>query len=151
MPVERAFLDTNVFLAATDPARTGHRRARDILDQWPAVGITLYLSAQIVREYLVVATRPPAVGGLGLPLDAALENVTAVLDRTKILEETAAVSARLRDLLLAIDCSGKQIHDANVVATMMTHGVAALVTENLGDFRRFDDMITVLDLNAHTE
>lgn len=36
---------------------------------------------------------------------------------------------------------GKQVHDANIVATMLAHGEARLLTFNAADFRRFVPLI----------
>jgi predicted nucleic acid-binding protein len=38
---------------------------------------------------------------------------------------------------------GKQIHDANVVATMLANDVTRLATFNRADFQRFEDEITL--------
>ena len=38
---------------------------------------------------------------------------------------------------------GKQIHDANIVATMLRYGVLALLTCNPEDFLRFKTLITI--------
>jgi predicted nucleic acid-binding protein len=46
-------------------------------------------------------------------------------------------------VLAAYDVGGKQVHDANVVATMLTHGITRLLTFNTGDFSRFADIITL--------
>lgn len=53
---------------------------------------------------------------------------------------------RLLGLLDEVDCTGKQIHDANVVATMLVHGIETLVTGNRADFTRFEGMIRVVGL-----
>ncbi|MDR1214562.1 MAG: hypothetical protein LBK54_10865 [Propionibacteriaceae bacterium] len=55
------FVDTNVFLAATDPHRQSHQAALTFLQEGED---TLFMSPQILREYLVVATRLSAVNGL---------------------------------------------------------------------------------------
>ena len=39
---------------------------------------------------------------------------------------------------------GKQVHDANIVATMLAHGERRLLTFNGADFRRFEPMIEVV-------
>ena len=49
-------------------------------------------------------------------------------------------------LLGSILCLGKQVHDANIVATMLAHGVAALLTNNVADFTRFAGHIKVIPL-----
>ena len=39
------------------------------------------------------------------------------------------------------DFGGKQVHDANIVATMLAHGETRLLTFNQADFRRFAGLI----------
>ena len=47
-------------------------------------------------------------------------------------------------------CSGKQIHDANLVATALASGIARLVTANVEDFRCFTPEMEIVDLGALT-
>lgn len=143
---DRVVLDTNILLAATDTARAEHTRARAALDEWPATGTTLYTSGQILREYLSVATRPERQNGLGLTMSDCLGNVRALRDRLDVLPESEKVTARLLALLTDVECAGSQVHDANVVATMLVHGVATIVTINVGDFARYEPRITVVAL-----
>ncbi len=131
------FVDTNVLLTATTPARPLHRQARSVFEQWPLQGIQLFFSGQIVREYLVVATRPTPENGLGLTLHDGIANLEAFRRRCVLLDETRAVSETLVRLLAKVPCTGKQIHDANVVATAHHHGVPYIVTANAADFERF--------------
>jgi predicted nucleic acid-binding protein len=42
----------------------------------------------------------------------------------------------------------KQIYDANIVATMLTYDIPALLTNNTEDFARFTGAITVLPLQT---
>src|ERR1700761_4517162 len=114
---DRVMLDTNVLLAATDEARTEHRDALTILNEWAAGGTTLCTSGQILREYLAVATRPAGNNGLGLKPADAVANVRAIRERTAFLAEDARVADRLQGLLTDVECAGKQVHDANVIAT----------------------------------
>ena len=53
--------DTNVFLSATDRSRKHHAEARELLQAAGAGKAILAVSGQIIREYLVVATRPVEV------------------------------------------------------------------------------------------
>jgi len=142
---DRVLLDTNVLLAATDTGRPAHDRALATLNEWPAEGIALYTSGQILREYLVVATRPVADSGLGMSRPDGLRNVRSLRERLAFLDETAKVSDRLLALLDDVECSGKQVHDANVVATMLTHGIAGVVTFNADDFARFGRIVQVIE------
>jgi predicted nucleic acid-binding protein len=142
----RVMLDTNVILSATDEGRADHRQAMLIFNNWTGRGTTLYTSGQIMREYLAVATRPADKNGLGLKQADALANVRAFRARTSLLGEDSKVADCLLGLLAETRCAGKQVHDANVVATMLVHGIDSLITINLGDFARFEHHIKVIPL-----
>ncbi len=142
MRVER-FIDTTVLLTATSPARPAHGAARALLEAGFA-DRSLYLSGQVVREYMAVATRPAAVNGLGLAPADALGNVRQFLDRSNFLREDEGVRDTLLRLLHEVPCAGKPIHDANIVATMLAHGIRRVVTLNPQDFARFVPSIEVL-------
>jgi len=93
-----------------------------------------------------VATRPAGKNGLGLNLPDALGNMSAIRERTTLLAEDGKVADRLLSLLADVECRGKQVHDANVVATMLVHGVRAVVTMNLEDFARFEGHVSLIRL-----
>lgn len=136
------FLDTNVLLIATAPGRKAHQKALALVSR----GDRLFLSSQIVREYLVVATRPTDQNGLGLSLEAALDNVSEFLKRTTRLEEGGETWLTWLQLIERVPCSGKQLHDAYVAATAIAHKIPILVTENVQHFRRFEPELRVIDL-----
>lgn len=129
---DRAILDTNVLLATTDESRQAHGAAVAVVDSWPRSGTVLYTSGQILREYLSAATRPVEQNGLGMARAQAVANVRAFRLRLPLLTENVKVHERLLQLLDSVACSGKQVHDANVVATVLTHGIHTVVTGNIG-------------------
>jgi predicted nucleic acid-binding protein len=139
-------LDTNVLLAATDEGRPEHRDAVTVVNDWAAGHTELCTSGQVLREYLAVATRPAGKNGLGLDLADALGNVRAIRERTVLLAEDAKVADRLLGLLADVECRGKQVHDANLVATMLVHGIRTVVTMNLEDFIRFERHVSLIRL-----
>lgn len=140
---EVVFVDTNVLLCATDRSREHHEEARRLIRHAGPSGYHLALSGQVIREYLVVATRPMAENGLGLSVPDALHNVDQFSrPPTVFCDQLESVSARLRELTAAHDLKGQRIHDANVVATMLVHGIGRLVTENTRDFAVFDEIET---------
>jgi predicted nucleic acid-binding protein len=142
------FVDTNVLLSATAPQRALHQAALTVLDDWPSQGTVLTVSVQVLREYLVVATRPVEVNGLGLTAEDALANVAAFRSRMRLLAENEQTWDRLRSLIATCGCGGKQIHDANIVATALTFGVTRLITANAGDFARFAADMEIIDLSS---
>jgi predicted nucleic acid-binding protein len=63
----------------------------------------------------------------------------------QILPEYLAVVTRPQFSEPALHPSGgRQIHDANIVATMLAHEITRLATFNLADFRRFADCIELV-------
>ncbi len=56
------------------------------------------------------------------------------------------VTARLLALVQAVPMGGKQIHDANLVASMQAYGIPRLLTNNVADFKRFGPWITVVPM-----
>ena len=140
---EILFVDTNVLLTATDESRSSHREAQRLLAGSGHRGLHLAASGQILREYLVVATRPLDVNGLGLGMRDAATNVSEFLRCMHLYDETEAVARRLRELCVRHDLNGKRIHDANVAATMTVHGIRVLVTQNPGDFTAFQEIEVV--------
>ncbi len=142
------FLDTNVLLTATDESRSQHREATRLLSNSGSSSIRLAASGQILREYLVVTSRPIDANGLGLNVRDSVANVNEFLRRLQLFDETQEVAQRLRQLALKYGIRGKRLHDANIVATMATHGIRTLVTENHDDFLRFDeiDIASIIDL-----
>jgi predicted nucleic acid-binding protein len=141
-------VDTNVLLSATAPVRSLHRAALAVLNDWPNQGVVLAASGQVFREYLVTATRPVDVNGLGLDVGSALFNVGEFRGRMRLLSEGEWAWAHLTDLVARYGCRGKQIHDANLVAAALASGVDALVTANVRDFARFSTEVEIIDLAA---
>jgi predicted nucleic acid-binding protein len=137
-------VDTNVLLAATDRDRASHAAATVFLDQDER---TLAVTPQIVREYLAVSTRPQSANGLGMSPEDAAANVDQLLVDLVLLSEGAASTRRLLDLLRDGSCSGKQVHDANVVAVALAHDAGTIVTDNTRHFARFADLISIEDLS----
>ena len=146
---EVRFVDTNVLLAATDESRRGHGDARRLFTESTRLGLHLAASGQILREYLVVATRPVEANGLGLNALDATGNVSEFLQYVHVYDETEAVAGRLRHMASLHSLRGKRIQDANIVATMETHGIRALITENGEDFKAFGE-IEVMELAGVT-
>lgn len=125
-----AFLDTNILLAATDTGRTAHDAAVSVFTELPGEGIHLAISGQVVREYLVAATRPVEQNGLGLGLPDALDNIAEFRSRTIFLEETLEVNNTLIEIIRSTGISGKRIHDINIAATILSHRMENLLTFN---------------------
>ena len=103
----------------------------------------LRISRQIVREYLAVVTRPQT-WPVAITREEALEDANRLIGSFEILEDGAAVTESLIALCREVSVGGSQIHDANIVATMLAHGERRLLTFNTADFRRYGDRIELV-------
>jgi len=142
MAADPVFVDTNVLVYATRPSSAEHAAARAALNRLEREGSTLWVSHQVLREYLAVVTRPQ-VSAPALLMATAIADVRSFRAAFDVAEERSSVLDRLLDLLAAHPGSGRQVHDANVVATMLEHGIRRLLTFNSADFRRFARIIDI--------
>lgn len=149
MVADPVFLDTNVLVYVSRPTAPEHAVTRRLLGQLEADGRALWISQQALREYLSVVTRPQTTAP-ALPVTIALADVRRFQASFDIADDSSAVLDRLLQLLTTHPVTGKQVHDANLVATMIVHGVYRLLTFNTADFQRFADVITLLALPATT-
>jgi predicted nucleic acid-binding protein len=78
----------------------------------------------------------------------ALGNARQFLARSNFLVENESTREQLFRLLDSVPCAGKQVHDANIAATMLGHGVRVLVTLNGRDFDCFAPAIRVVGLSG---
>jgi predicted nucleic acid-binding protein len=142
MAADAIFIDTNVLVFATIPSSPFHQPAIAALHALAQTGVETWISRQVVREYLVQLTRP---GVLPLPLSAQLAGQQAETLTTlyRVADENGAVFRELLTLLRAGLASGKQVHDANVVATCLAWGIPRLLTHNVADFQRFSAHVRV--------
>lgn len=79
-------------------------------------------------------------------INDVLSKVDTIFQLFYVADETAAVTQQLIELLKTYPTGGKQIHDANIVATMLAYNIDALPTQNVDHMRRFSDRITLLPL-----
>ncbi len=142
MAADPVFLDTNVLVAASVAEHPSHSAATALLAKLTAEQIPFCISHQVCREFLVVLTRKP-VSGREFTVEEALQALDAWKSACVVLDESAAVLGELLALVRDHHVKGKQVHDANIVATMRSNGIARLATLNPADFKRFEDDIEI--------
>ncbi len=136
MAAERLFLDTSLLVAASVPAHPGHAAARAYVQRARRRGDAFCMSPQICREILVVITRQP-VDGLVYTLEEASRVLAEWRGRCEMLSEGPDTVTRWLELARRHRVMGKQLHDCNIVAVMLAHGVSRLATRNPADFKRY--------------
>jgi predicted nucleic acid-binding protein len=142
---EPTFLDTNILIYASIAEAPWHTAALSAIQRREQAGIELWISRQVLREYLAALSRaqvftPP------IPITTLITEIRAFEDRFQIAEDGPQITANLLKLLEQVSVGGKQVHDANIVATMQAYDLNHLLTHNTADFDRFASYITVAPL-----
>jgi predicted nucleic acid-binding protein len=136
-------LDTNILLRISQPHSAHSPIAERALAALRFRGETLHIGSQNLVEFWAVATRPAMENGLGLAVEQAMRHVLD-LKRLFILLPEAPLQSEWERLVTTYRVSGRNSHDARLVAAMMVHGIGSVLTFNVQDFTRYGG-ITVLD------
>jgi predicted nucleic acid-binding protein len=139
------FVDANVLVYFTFAHFAQHRAARLRLAACENLPVRLWTSRQVLREFLAVTTRPGFLNPMPV-LPFLTQIVRSFENLFEIAVDDVEVTARLLELIENPGAQGKQVHDANIVATMRQHRLAYLLTHNTADFRRFARWISVVPL-----
>jgi len=140
------FIDTNIIVYANVIETPFHEQALAAINTAHNAGRTIWISRQVIREYLVTLTRPQVFENL--PRATVLKQVDQFIDLFQVADDTATVSEKLVKLMSDFKVGGKQVHDANIVATMMAYGIPCLLTHNVKDFERFGEVIRIEGINS---
>ncbi len=89
-------------------------------------GDDLCVAPQNLYEFWVIATRPLDQNGLGLPPLHAQAALARLKGLFRLLDETPAVFLRWEQLVTQYQFSGKNAHDAYLVASMIVHGISRI-------------------------
>lgn len=137
-------VDSNVLLRLLQLQHPQNQVVKAAIAELRKQGADLCIAPQNLVETWVVATRPLADNGLGLKPFTMTAQWQSVVGLFRLLEGASGVAAAWERLAIAHSVSGKQAHDAHLVAVMQVYGVTHILTFNAADFRRYPD-IRVLD------
>jgi predicted nucleic acid-binding protein len=88
-----------------------------------------------------VATRPKSSGnGLGMTIETALKELAILKGLFPVLPETGTVFDEWEYLVKTYRVSGKNTHDARLVAAMKLNGISKILTFNATDFTRYENI-----------
>lgn len=142
---DKAFVDTNILLRAMIPRMNQHTEAEALIQKMWEDDIELWISRQVIREYLVQATHPRSFDP-ELTIEQVMSQVEIIVTLFRVADETPEVTRQLLALLKSHPTRGKQVHDANLVATMLVYEIDTLLTLNVDDLKRFENVINLISL-----
>jgi len=136
-------IDTNITLRGLDRNHPHCRLVRRAILELKRRGDDLFLASQNLVEFWAVATRPVSANGLGMDIEWAAAQVQRMKRFFDLLVENPETQGEWERLVIQHRVSGKQVHDARLVATMRVHGIRQILTFNLGDFNRYPEIHAV--------
>ncbi len=135
MMEDSILIDTNILIYSTLSKSPFFAASQAAVTFYVNRNFSIWISRQIIREFLVVKSR--------LLLDekkydelVLLKEMNYLLDNYFVADEINATTLVLRNLLLKYKAAGKQIHDANIIATSIDNGISNVLTNNPGHFMR---------------
>lgn len=131
-------VDTNVLMRLV---QKGHAHQAPALDALALLKTrdnqAFAIAPQNLYEFYVVCTRPAAQNGLGLSPAAGQRELADARGLFQLLPEPSRVYAAWEELIVRYGVSGKQAHDARLVALMSESGINQILTFNDSDFSRY--------------
>ena len=138
-------LDTNILTASKQPGHPDYGRVTARLQQFMIDGEELAICPQNLYEFYTAATRPIASRGLGFTKQQALAEMENLKTTYTLIDDPTNLYSDWEKIITQYDVSGKQAHDARLVAFMQGVAIDTFYTNNVQDFNRYTDIITVLN------
>jgi len=106
-------------------------------------GNECYLTAQVLIELWVVATRPVGVNGLGWSIEQTRQVIDQLIDRFPLVEEGPQIFSTWLSFVTENKIKGKRTHDARIAAVMSVSDISHVLTLNPTDFSGFSGVSVV--------
>jgi predicted nucleic acid-binding protein len=143
MAIVSCLVDTNILLRLARRSDPQHNVIYAAVAKLASDGATLHYTHQNIAELWNVMTRPVVRNGFGLTTAEAERAVRVIEAGMSLLPENEDVYREWRRIVVEFAVSGVQVHDARLVAAMHVHGVSHVLTLNVADFGRYDEITVV--------
>lgn len=129
-------IETPVLLRLANPSDLNYPVAEAAVSALEARGDNLHIAPQNLVEFRNGATRLLEVNGLGLTIAQAKVLAEEFEASFSLLPETPDIYPAWKELVKAAGVTGKQVHDARLVAICQVYGLTHILTFNTRHFAR---------------
>jgi predicted nucleic acid-binding protein len=138
---EPVFIDTNVLVYSTfvDFEPEKHLDCINTLNKLDQSGRSLFVSAQVLREFYAIATND-RIFPKPLTSKQALRKIREFISLFSLAMEKETTLHSLFHLIEQYPVLRQKIHDLNIAATMLDNGIPHLFTYNTRDFKQIKDI-----------
>lgn len=120
-------LDTNILTVSKQSGHPDFTKVTSMLTQLVAAEEDLVICPQNLYEFFVAGTRPVAVRGLGLSKEKALQEIQALKNTYTFINDPENLHDCWVHITTTYDVTGKQGHDARIVAFMNGTGITRFI------------------------
>jgi predicted nucleic acid-binding protein len=96
---------------------------------------------------LLVLTRPKERNGLGYSIIETQIEIARIKNILPLILDTPTVFEKWERLVNVYQVKGVNVHDARLVAVMLSHSLSHILTFNVDDFQRYSSEITIMNPN----
>ena len=139
----RVLVDTNILICDAQEGSPLHQKASQSLKTLKTTATELAVVPQVMAEFWNVCTRPQKYRGLGMDRKSISETFDRVVQTFTLYRDIPDAYDHWHVLVQKYDVQGVQVHDARLVAAMISHGLTHILTFNGKDFKRYQE-ITLL-------
>jgi predicted nucleic acid-binding protein len=137
-------LDTNILLRLSHPADAQNPLVTAAVATLLNQDNECYLTAQVLAELWVVATRPTDVNGLGWSIAQIRRTIDQLLKQFPLTEDNPQIIfPTWLDLVTKHQIQGKRTHDIRIVAVMLSTDIRHILTLNPKDFSGISEITIV--------
>jgi predicted nucleic acid-binding protein len=137
MPSTYCLADTNILLRLNSYKDPDFTAIRDAVRSLTGRGFHICYTPRNIIEFWNACTRPSQQNGYGLSIADTQRRIGEIEGAFTLLPDNEQVYPEWRRLVEAHSVFGAQVHDARLVAAMLVHDVASILTLNKRDFMRY--------------
>lgn len=142
MAGNKLFVDTNILVYANTVNSPFCIMARNKLKSALQTYDSVWISNQVMREYLSSMTKIMLSVGK-VDYQSLVKDVQNFENNFQIAPDNSNIIKSLLTIIEQTATAGKQVHDANIVTTMLESGIQTILTNNVADFQRFGQWIQI--------
>lgn len=137
-------VDTNILVRQVRTDDAEHLLTGEAIRKLVGRGDDLFYTQQSRREFWNTCTRPAESNGLGMSVAATVAALAAADLVFTRLPDLGGAGFEWDRLVTRYMVIGRAVHDAQLVASMLAHGLTHILTYNTTDFRRYEREIKVI-------
>lgn len=141
--MEQILADTNILLRGVQPDHFSHAAASNAISSLGEKGNIVCILPQNLIEFWNVCTRTEEQNGFGWSVARAAKELERLEKVFNVLPDSDAIFSEWKNVVRDNSVLGKKVYDARLVAAMNVHGISALLTFNLKDFKRFQHIVLI--------